>query len=213
MSGATGYKWNTTNNYGTAADMGTATSKTETGLTNGLTYTRYIWAYNTCGISASTTISQPLFYIGQSYEGGIIFYIDGTGQHGLIAATTDQSAAAELGCYGNSIPGTSTAIGTGQANTTAIVNGCSTAGIAARLCNSLIWPPSNPHSDWFLPSKDELNQMYLQKVVIGDFTGYYYWSSSENNANSAWEQEFILDGTQFPSLKSDHDHVRAVRAF
>nr|NQU92552.1 hypothetical protein [Bacteroidota bacterium] len=46
VSGATGYKWNTTNDYGSAEDMGTAITKTETGLTCNTAYTRYAWAYN-----------------------------------------------------------------------------------------------------------------------------------------------------------------------
>ena len=58
VSGATGYKWNTTNNYGTASDMGTANTKTETGLTCNTTFTRYVWAYNACGNSSVTTLTQ-----------------------------------------------------------------------------------------------------------------------------------------------------------
>lgn len=57
VSGATGYKWNTTNNYATATDMGTGLSKTETGLTCGTAYTRYVWAYKACGYSSPTTLS------------------------------------------------------------------------------------------------------------------------------------------------------------
>ncbi len=48
---ASGYKWNTSDNYATATDMGGSTSKTETGLTNGTSYTRYVWAYNSCSNS------------------------------------------------------------------------------------------------------------------------------------------------------------------
>jgi hypothetical protein len=55
---ATGYKWNTTNNYATATDMGTATTKTETGLTCNTTYTRYAWAYNACGSSTAVALNQ-----------------------------------------------------------------------------------------------------------------------------------------------------------
>ena len=211
VTGATGYKWNTINDYSTSTDMGTATAKTETGLTPGVTYTRYVWAYNTCGISTSTTLTQSAtFSIGQSYQGGIIFYIDGTGQHGLISATTDQSTGAQWGCYGTSIPGTITAIGTGQANTTLIVNGCSEAGRAARICNDLVL---NGYSDWFLPSKDELNLMYTQKNVIGGFVFAFFWSSSEGTANNAWLQSFS-DGFQTSTLKANGAvYVRAVRAF
>ena len=55
---ATGYKWNTTNDYTTATDMGTAVTKTETGLTCNTAYTRYAWAYNTCGNSTPLSLSQ-----------------------------------------------------------------------------------------------------------------------------------------------------------
>ncbi len=149
------------------------------------------------------------FAIGQSYGGGIIFYIDGTGLHGLISAPTDQSTGAPWGCYGTLIGGTGTAVGTGQANTTAILNICTFAGIAARICNDLVL---NGYSDWFLPSKDELNQMYLQKTVIGGFANNYYWSSSEYNANYAWDQNFY-NGLQNGLSKNGTICVRAVRAF
>ena len=212
VSGATGYRWSTTNNYSTATDMGLVTSKTETGLTSGTTYTRYVWAYSSCGISAVTNLTQTFLFIGQSHAGGIVVYIDVTGQHGLVATPGDQSSFAEWGCYGTSIPGTSTTIGAGQANTTAIVNGCSTAGIAARLCNSLIFPPLSPYFDWFLPSKNELNQLYLHKDVVGGFAAEFYWSSSDYNANGAWGQDFS-NGAQYSGNKSNPYYVRAVRAF
>jgi len=57
VSGATGYKWSTTNNYATATDVGTSITRTETGLSCGTSYTRYVWAYNTCGYSSATTLS------------------------------------------------------------------------------------------------------------------------------------------------------------
>ncbi len=60
VAGAAGYKWNTTATYGTAFDMGLATSKTETGIACDTTYTRYMWAYNACGVSVSTTLSQAI---------------------------------------------------------------------------------------------------------------------------------------------------------
>ena len=150
------------------------------------------------------------FTIGQSYRGGIIFYIDGTGQHGLISATSDQSTGAPWGCGGTTIGGTSTAIGTGQANTTAIVNVCTTAGIAASICNDLML---NGYDDWFLPSLDELNQMYLQRNVIGGFATLYYWSSSEYGSDYAWYQNFANGNQYYGAGKYGAFYVRAVRAF
>jgi len=58
VSGAIGYKWNTVNDYASATDMGTAITKTETGLTCNTAYTRYAWAYNTCGNSTALTMNQ-----------------------------------------------------------------------------------------------------------------------------------------------------------
>ena len=58
VSGATGYKWSTTNAYGSATDMGTGVTKTETGLTCGTSYTRYVWAYNACGQSTVVSLTQ-----------------------------------------------------------------------------------------------------------------------------------------------------------
>src|SRR5436190_15344147 len=58
VSGATGYKWSTINLYSSATDMLSSTSKTETGLACNTAYTRYVWAYSTCGVSSSTTLTQ-----------------------------------------------------------------------------------------------------------------------------------------------------------
>ena len=70
VSGATGYKFNTSNNYGTATDLGNTTSHTETGLNCGTSYTRYVWAYNDCPCAASlsmhSTTSACPFVCGTS---------------------------------------------------------------------------------------------------------------------------------------------------
>jgi uncharacterized protein (TIGR02145 family) len=55
---ASGYKWNTTNNFSTAIDVGPDTAKTEFGLACISTYTRYVWAYNVCGFSSPTILMQ-----------------------------------------------------------------------------------------------------------------------------------------------------------
>jgi hypothetical protein len=108
-----------------------------------------------------------------------------------------------------SIYGTGIAIGTGQANTTAIVNGCGEAGIAARICNDLVL---NGYDDWFLPSKNELYQMYLHRSAIGGFTNDFYWTSSEYDEYQAWIQYFVT-GLQNWYYKALPYYVRAARAF
>lgn len=147
-------------------------------------------------------------FIGESYGGGIVFYLDGTGQHGLIAAAVDQDMG-EFGCYQMEIGGTSTLFGTGQANTTLIVNFCPIPGIAARICDELVL---NGYDDWYLPSRDELVEMYNHKDVIGVFADDFYWTSSECTAELALAHSFTYN-YNYCRGKYDYSHVRAVRTF
>jgi hypothetical protein len=149
---------------------------------------------------------------GKTYQGGLITYFNTSTGTGLIAAPVDQSSGAEWGCWGDEIGGTSALIGTGQANTDTIVNFCAETGIAARLCNDLV---SGGYEDWFLPSKDELNEMYLNLHVngFGGFSSGNYWSSTEFDIFKAWWQNFF-NGDPFNGGKDYSSvSVRAVRAF
>jgi hypothetical protein len=160
------------------------------------------------GISAA---NPPPLAIGDSYQGGIIFYLDGSGG-GLIAAPTDQSAGAQWGCYGTTISGADgTAIGTGAQNTIDIETGCTTQITAAEICSNL---QLAGYTDWYLPSKDELDMMYvnLHMQGLGGFSISSYWSSTEYNNVYAWKQIFS-NGWQDPFIKSFSGFVRAVRAF
>lgn len=142
--------------------------------------------------------------------GGKVFYVTDGGLHGLEVAPVDQFARVNWGCDGTSITGAQgTAVGTGAANTAAIVAACSEPNTAAKIADTYVF---NGYSDWFLPSKDELNLLYLQKDVVGGFANDYYWSSSEVNSYGAWIQYFY-DGNQYDSSKVDPVPVRAVRAF
>lgn len=151
-----------------------------------------------------------VFYIGQKWGGGVVFYIDETEKHGLIAAFDDQSFSAMWGCSGSSVGATSEAIGSGQDNTTAIVNGCKEAGIAARICDDLLL---SGYDDWFLPSKMELYQMFLNRNVIGNFAAEAdYWSSTETLADRA-SLEIFSTGDVCSCPKDYPERVRAIRAF
>jgi len=171
--------------------------------------------------TCTVTVNPAPVAVGDSYGGGIVAYILQSGdpgyvadeQHGLIAAIADQSTGIQWynGIYGVTTGAIDTAIGTGQANTTAIVNIQGAGSYAAQLCNDLT---VGVYNDWFLPSKDELDKLYINKVAIGGFAGGYYWSSSELSVSFAWAQLFyngLQDG--IPKYLTDTGRVRAVRAF
>jgi hypothetical protein len=174
--------------------------------------------------SEQTIIRRP-YKVGQAGPGGgIIFYVDLTravGSQYFEAACAGWSdgtcggsdltdPTAEWGCYGTPISGADgTNIGTGEQNTTDIVTGCTTAGIAAKVAKALVL---GGKSDWFLPSKDELNKMYLRQSAIGGFSSASYWSSSDIDGDTAWDQ-FFSSGSQSGTNRGDPNYVRPVRAF
>tara|TARA_B110000027_G_scaffold123429_1_gene139193 strand:+ start:4335 stop:5189 length:855 start_codon:yes stop_codon:yes gene_type:complete len=156
--------------------------------------------------------------IGDIYQGGIIVYLFSevnagyiTGEvHGIIATRSDQSNEASWGCQGESIEGAEgTTIGAGAQNTVQILAGCSELEIAAKLCQELVL---NGYEDWYLPSQDELNLLFINKETIGGFAGIEYWSSTESRTNDAWGQGFGV-GDQYTLSKSSTISVRAVRKF
>jgi len=164
--------------------------------------------------------------------GGYIFYDRGieyattSDWRYLEAAPAHTEISATWGLEGVDCPGTETGIGSGKANTDIIVArlGSNGAGRAAKECDTLV---VNGLTDWFLPSKGELNQMYLN-ICVGDNIGNFhiepdnftplswYWSSSADNdipsGNQTWYQRFS-DGHPLSDLRNIELFVRAVRRF
>ncbi len=169
-----------------------------------------------CG-GVPTWTSGACPQIGDFHEGGVIFYLDGTGG-GLVADIADLPDS-EWGCHGNPISGADgTAIGTGAQNTLDIEAGCTTANTAADRCTH---STAQGYTDWFLPSQDELNEMYLNKATIdatalanggSGFANDFYWGSSEFDSGDARGQNF-LNGGLYVGGKFSLFHIRAVRAF
>ena len=141
---------------------------------------------------------------------GIVFYITDGGLHGLEAAPSDQGASLTWSNIIFILLGTTgTAIGTGMANSNAIISQDEHTESAAKVCRDY---RGGGLTDWFLPSKDELNQLYLQRIAIGEFANDNYWSSSEYSEYHSWYQHFN-NGIQVNDVKYLLHRVRAVRAF
>jgi hypothetical protein len=164
------------------------------------------------------------FSIGQRIGGGVVFWLDESGEHGLIATDIDAETSGTWGCYGTITGANELGMWTGDSNTTKIVDSCNETGIAARYCYD-----ANYHglSDWYLPSKNELLEMYYQRAVLGPWpyccgsgcNPIYidsYWSSSEvDNSGSAygsWRIHFC-NGTAVALNKANTARVRCIRKF
>jgi hypothetical protein len=153
--------------------------------------------------------------------GGKIFYVSTSGfrSNGVtchyLEAAPEDIGTLRWSSRSESVDTTKTGIGMGAANTAAMLSADPNAA-AARACNMY---GNGGKSDWFLPSKDELNEMYWNKAAIGGFGTGRYWSSSEGyDASRAWYQYFS-DGIQSDNhqdsnaRKTTANSVRAVRAF
>lgn len=183
------------------------------------------------------TVTYSVGGIGPS--GGYVFYDKGSYSDGwryLEAAPAGWNGVSDdpihMFCYyrttstgSNQVVGTGTNVGTGEANTTALVDAMvnsafieitgtqTTAEYAANVCAVLNY---GGYDDWFLPSKDELNLMYqnLKSQGLGGFFGGNYWSSSEDDADDAWEHNLNTGNQGNSSNNRGSTHrVRPVRAF
>ena len=144
--------------------------------------------------------------IGENIGGGILFY---TGATSLVAAIRDIDIPVDWGLYGSEVIGTSTAIGTGQANTTAIINAF-TGYTAAKACNDLVL---SGQSDWYLPSKDELAELYASgRTFLSGLDNYdNYWSSSQSSPHTA-HMQYFLNGTQSSLGRKNQSYkIRPIR--
>jgi len=155
--------------------------------------------------------------VGDSYAGGIVVYILESGDpgyvegetHGFIVATCDQSTGIQWYNGGNVTTGaTGQALGTGSANTTTIITVQEEGSYAAQICAAYT---VEGYSDWFLPSKDELNKLYSNSTINDGFSGFY-WTSSESSYSNAWVIWFPSMGPTSTGKSSTYN-VRAFRAF
>lgn len=175
---------------------------------------RPVYAESTGKLTATAGYS-----VGDFAQGGIVFWVDENGQNGLVCAKTDQSSGIQwyngtnLDCKAmrRGVKG-------GLSNTERITETQGRGSYAAFICAEY---NGGDYGDWYLPAKDELNLMYINKATINStatanggvaFANTPYFSSTEYSSNTVWRQDFP-NGTQFTTYKNNVFHVRAVRAF
>ena len=216
-TGAAGVKGDT----GLTGDAGAVGAKGDTGTagSNGANTNSQI--KNICGVNGTTACAIGLKGPG----GGIVFMTPSTlgNTSGLFyeaAPSTWSSPTVDPGgawCSNTNLLLSSffNVLGTGAMDgptKAAVMLGVCTSG-AATLADAYSTTVNGVvYGDWFLPSKGELNQMYINRTAIGGFLADFYWSSSEFNAVYAWLQAFN-DGNQTNTDKTNSAHVRPVRAF
>jgi len=181
-------------------------------------YNGRFWA-NMSGVRATGSLK-----IGDEYQGGKVAYIltnedigyDANTQHGIIAAITNSTSAERIRWNNGIISftnATGNGIGAGVNNTNTIIQSQgetvrSYAAGLARSCND------GNYNDWYLPSKDELNKLYINRVALGDnFGTYSYWSSTEIDSYYVWYQDFNSGGQRNTLYKGNTLAVRAIRYF
>ena len=110
-----------------------------------------------------------------------------------------------------------TAIGSGYQNSLDIVAQTGNVAATSAAVEARAYRGPNNLSDWYLPSKDELNQLYIRRATVGGITTNYYWSSSEVYSLETWYQDFTTSiccaGRQTNQAKYQSYYVRPVRAF
>ena len=195
-----------------------------------------ITATNSTGTATQTftlTVTAVVYAVGDTGPGGgKVFYVATTPfscgptlattctylEAASTTATTNPWTDATYAWSGNTTVeiganAQGTAIGTGYKNTLAIV-GQASGGDAETKAGTISRAYRGPNNlmDWFLPSKEELNQLYSKKTTVGGFVVNTYWSSSEYDASHAWVQNFTAGGQGYGS-KSNIRYVRPIRAF
>lgn len=160
-----------------------------TELTAGTTYYVKAFAENNDGVGYGNEISFKTrsledIKVGSTLQGGLIFYVDSTGEHGLICAPTDIGLT-DWGCNANIT--TSQKVGSGLSNSLAVDKECPSSAASKCLLYKEI------EGEWYLPSIDEWKLIYNNLVLEGFWTSkgsVDYWTSSQDQTNSAFTMSF-----------------------
>jgi len=189
----------------------------------GWTCTRSItWARTPVAVSSSGGGGSVTYAVGDvGPGGGLVFLISGGLTYEMAPKTWGANETTGIEWCSDQVNSVTTgiAVGTGSANTLAMVTSASPfVACTSSAPNAVRTYAGGGFTDWFLPSQDELNEMWLYSQVVGFNTATYgfasdsYWSSSQRAAFLAWSQS-LDNGAQFADFKASPLRVRPVRAF
>ena len=159
---------------------------------------------------------SSIHYIGESYGGGIVYFLYDNGQHGLISAINDQSTGIKWCITYTNTFARADGVYAGKKNIALIISNQADWGIdnfASRICNEFSVTVNDvTYGDWYLPSKYELNLLFLQKDLFGNFAETYWSSTEANNDQNTWVINFNSQNT-YTADKLEVHKVRAISAF
>ena len=171
-------------------------------------------------------------YIGELYGGGVVFWVDQTGSHGLICSMVDLSTSQEWSNIASTFIGaTAQSNWDGLSNSNAIVSQSGHTGSAAKLCLDYTNTDygTGVYNDWYLPASDQLSLLFIAKYQVhktlesdgnSSTTALMeaYWTSSEYpdeisifNDTHALVCDTSSDINE--NIKPSDNPVRAVRSF
>ncbi|HCD9261991.1 TPA: DUF1566 domain-containing protein [Legionella pneumophila] len=174
--------------------------------------------------------------VGEEYRGGIVFYVDETGQHGLIASKRDVLGAGvqwRNGLSGNKVTNArADGLGAGETNTRVIIaeqtidnqKGMFAAlkAVSFQVLEDGITPCQTPvahgsmcYGGWYLPGAFELQLMHTQlhEANLASFSQDVYWSSTEASASKAWLINFTTGELSASDKSNTSARVRAISHF
>lgn len=163
---------------------------------------------------------ETTYSVGDYAQGGVVFWVTASGKHGRVASIYN-IAGVPWSTLGTAIGGSAQSNLHGAGNSVAITSQSGHTISAAQHCLDLAFAG---YDDWYLPAKNELNQVYMNRVAIDStaaanggeaFEELGYWSSTESDSDTAeaWNHSFFGNGTQQGDGKSAAFQVRAIRAF
>ena len=177
---------------------------------------------SSCGGSSKNEPS-PNIQIGDYHEGGIVFYIDESGEHGLVASVSNiGSFKWEPTSWGASswnnytyILGTEIFFGFGESNTDNIISQLPISNVQQSAAAKANQHQFSGFNDWYLPSKEELELMYYHLNDENTFSNGEYWTSSQYDINAVWTYMVNLSNNTGGNYKSKGENaiVRPIRSF